>query len=187
MVISLSPVEGTSAQRVHALLAQMQAWPHWSEIALGAQKEYGMSEQEFSTVLPEFQRFMALSAEYRGLGMLGERPDVIWHSLILNTGRYREYCQTFMGRFVDHLPCSSYGFYGVGDAQADMCKEPPATCMDPWPAPPDPSPVPPKRGNMHQSILEGAPRFVAAYTEVFGHAPDVAIWPRAALVDGIAL
>ena len=134
-IVSIDP----AIQQVFETFTGMQAWPHWREIAGGAAKEYGVSQVEFEQVLPEYQRFMALSVAFPGLGMLGPRIDILWHSHILNTIRYASFCTEYMGRFVHHLPCSSYEIYGVpGEAQAGICNEPPATCMDPWPAPPDP-------------------------------------------------
>lgn len=182
-------------EQVHETLHAMESWPHWSEIARGAEKEYGMPREEFDRMLPEFQRFMALLRSYPGLGMLSPQVDNIWHSLILNTRRYQEFCEKFIGRFVHHLPCSSYDLYGFSRESSSICDEPPATCTDPWPAPPDPSPVPdppptpdpdPSHHDMHTIIEQGSSRFVATYTSVFGVAPDVAIWPRVALVEAIA-
>jgi hypothetical protein len=184
--------EGTVVSHVNEAFIAMQDWPHWAEIQRGAQKEYGMTVEAFYNVLPEYQRFMALNAGYRGLGMLSEQVDQIWHSHILNTIRYREYCDHYIGRFVDHLPCSSYELYGFSsdEAQRSICKEPPATCTDPFPAPPDPSPVPPKVAQYERiqtSILEGSPLFVSAYTRIYGHTPPDHIWERMSFVaDGIA-
>lgn len=181
----------SAVQKALDAFAAMQAWPHWNEIARGAEKEYGMSREEFERVLPEYQRFMALSAAFPGLGMLGERVDVLWHSHLLNTIRYGEFNERYIGRFVNHLPCSSYELYGVGGIQAEICKEPPATCMDPFPAPPDPSPVPKRnpdiiREQMREEILNGPSRFVAAYTQAFGYPPSPEFWPRTALIEAIA-
>jgi hypothetical protein len=186
MAIDVMQHTSNTTKQVYETLQAMQSWPHWLEIARGAEKEYGMSQEEFYRILPEFQRFMALLKAFPGLGMLSEKVDMLWHSLILNTARYREFCSLYIGRFVDHLPCSSYELYGF--SQDSQCKEPPATCTDPWPAPPDPSPVPDEMvPDMHTVIVQGAPRFVHLYTRIFGCAPDPVIWPRTSLVDAVAL
>jgi hypothetical protein len=134
---------------------------------------------------------MALLRRYPRLGMLSPQVDQIWHSLILNTIRYREFCSQYIGRFVDHLPCSSYDLYGF--SVDSICEEPPATCTDPWPAPPDPSPLPdppptpdPSHHDMHTIIEQGSSRFIDTYTLVFGVTPDVSIWPRTAQVSALA-
>lgn len=91
--------------RAEEKLAQIQNWPHWSEIGLVAQKEYGVSQEEFHTLLPEYQRFMALIAVgYKGLGMHSEAIDKVWHSHILHSKFYRQFCASCIGRWVDHLP-----------------------------------------------------------------------------------
>jgi hypothetical protein len=171
-------------KQVYKTLSAMQSWPHWSEIARGAEKEYGMTQEEYAGILPEFQRFMSLLKVFPGLGMLSERVDIVWHSLILNTARYREFCSQYIGRFVDHLPCSSYDLYGFPQ-KGEICEEPPSTCYGPNPPPPDPSPVPSEY--IHTVISQCSPQFVAFYTSVFGAAPDLEIWPRVSLVDGVAL
>jgi hypothetical protein len=171
-------VRETDAQHVQHVLQDVQAWPHWAEIAQGARKETGLSADAFYAVLPEYQRFMALSSAYRGLGMFSEQVDALWHAHILNTLRYQEFCAQVIGRFVHHLPCSSFELYLLPTA-SPICKEPPATCTDPWPAPPDPSPVPepePERNPDHRqemriSILECSHRFVNAYIEAYQCVP----------------
>ncbi len=177
-----------AVQKANEAFKAMQTWPHWSEIARGAEKEYGMSREEFNEVVPEYQRFMALSAAFPGLGMLGERIDILWHSHILNTIRYREFCDQFIGRMIDHLPCSSYAIYNcsLDDARGDMCNIP-SSCTDPFPAPPDPSPTPSRYEQMRTSILEGSSRFITAYTQVYGSALPAHLWERASLIaEGIA-
>ena len=61
-------------------LQVIQAWPHWNEIALCAQKEYTLSPEQFRLRLPEYQRFMALCAVYPGIGTISECIDLLWHS-----------------------------------------------------------------------------------------------------------
>lgn len=189
--VQTTPMNYKAIKKAKEVFDAMQSWPHWSEIACGAEKEYGMSREEFDTLLPEYQRFMALSAAFPGLGMLGERVDILWHSHILNTIRYQGFNEQYIGRMIHHLPCSSYELYDIEGVQAGICNEPPATCMDPWPAPPDPSPVPSEcvpneRIQMRKAILNAAPRFVAAYTQTFGYPPPLEFWPRTVLVDAIA-
>lgn len=167
-------------EAVRETVVSMQAWPHWTEIAHGAHKEYGISPEDFFLILPEYQRFMALLRGYPGLGMLSEKVDILWHAHLLNTRRYQDFCTSFIGHFVHHLPCSSYDLYGF-TPKAEICEEPPATCMDPFP-PSDDDDLNP----MHAIIRDGAPRFIAAYTAVFGHAPSEELWPRVVLVDAIA-
>ena len=87
-------------------LAAIEAWPHWDEIGLVAAKEYGMSSDVYQEHLPEFQRFMGLFAiGYRSLGMFSVDIDHIWHSLILATFRYQDFCHQFHnGQMIHHLP-----------------------------------------------------------------------------------
>jgi hypothetical protein len=36
--------------------------------------------------------------------MLKGNPDRVWHACIINTALYRELCERYLGRFVDHHP-----------------------------------------------------------------------------------
>ncbi len=168
-------------------LQVIQAWPHWNEIALCAQKEYTLSPEQFRLRLPEYQRFMALCAVYPGIGMISEQIDLLWHSHILHTALYDGFCELVIGRKIHHLPCSSYALYGVAPANAtDDC----TTCQ----LPAIPSTCYGKRSDemmpdLRQSILEGGQRFFAAYRLVFGE-PDPTLWARTArrpIAEGMAI
>src|SRR5215813_13464826 len=100
-----------STSRVLNAFEGIRRWEHWHEIQLCAQKEYVISADEFYRLLPEYQRFMALTAGYEGIGMLSVEVDKLWHAHILNTKRYYDFCQQYLGRIVHHLPCSSYALY----------------------------------------------------------------------------
>jgi len=58
----------------------------------------------------EFKRFLVLallvkSDDYR---LVPSRPvDALWHELILNTPKYREFCDKVFGRYLDHKPEAS--------------------------------------------------------------------------------
>src|SRR5215472_5106866 len=101
-----------SPSKVLSTFAAIQRWEHWHEIQLCAQKEYAMSVEEFYRLLPEYQRFIALAAGYEGIGMLSTEVDKLWHAHILNTKRYYDFCQQYLGHMVHHLRCSSYVLYG---------------------------------------------------------------------------
>jgi hypothetical protein len=191
----------TRRERVLDLLNQMQQWPYWNEVYLNCVKESPLSydafaaavragdaspqayddalrlsqmtEKEFRIYLPEFQRFMALYKEYAPLGMLSDRVDQIWHAFMLVSSRYREFCMTFFGYPIDHLPCSLYPLYGVDVPQSScLGKCVPSSC----------------RGNgggcqklteespTKESIIASTQSFIDAYTEAFGSVPDTRVW-----------
>jgi hypothetical protein len=110
--------------------------------------------------------------------MLSDSVDQIWHAFQLVSDRYREFCYTFIGKPVDHLPCSLYALYGIEDVASCEMKCVPKTC----------------EGNgggcgssgfnrdneekesMKGNILSGSGIFIEAYTKTFGAAPDLSIW-----------
>jgi hypothetical protein len=163
-------------EKAQRMLRAIQAWLHWDEIALCTQKEYGISPEQFQTRLPEYQRFLALCAVYPGLGMTSEAIDQLWHSHILHTLLYDEFCEMVIGHRIHHFPSSSYVFYGANANNADddctTCKLPsiPSTCYN----------TQFSSGLQEetcQSILGGGRRFREAYAAVFGELP--AIWSHA--------
>jgi hypothetical protein len=174
-------------ERAQHMFQTIQVWPHWDEIGLCAQKEYGLSSTQFQMLLPEYQRFMALCAVYPGIGMTSEAVDRIWLCHILHTSLYGTFCEPIIGHQIHHLPCSSYALYGVDFSAADddctTCKLPsiPTTCYGKLL--PDEA-----QAETRDSISGGGQRFRDAYMAVFGELP--AIWarvPRSQLVEGIAI
>lgn len=77
-------------------------------------------DDEFATIVKrlkyggatlEFKRFLALPLIYPGgqeLPFVPSLPlDSLWHAFILNTPRYREFCERVYGRYLDHVPGKS--------------------------------------------------------------------------------
>jgi hypothetical protein len=59
----------------------------------------------------EFKRFLALPVLYPDDSPQSFAPslplDALWHAFILNTPRYREFCDRVYGRYLDHVPGAS--------------------------------------------------------------------------------
>ena len=175
-----------SAFKVIKVFGAIQRWEHWHEIQLCAEKEYAMSAGEFYRLLPEYQRFIALTAAYEGVGMLSTEVDKLWHAHILNTKRYYDFCQQYLGRIIHHLPCSSYVLYGCDmNGQTVRCNTPPNP-----PIPPTP-PIPPSCNVMssgetvseiRDTILTAADGFYRAYKECYEVEPSPHVWERLALL-----
>lgn len=180
---------------VDAILVKIQQWDGWIAIQKGAAKEYGMSEQEFYAILPEYQKFMGLIAlGYRGIGMWSQKVDLIWHAHILNTQRYENFCQTIIGGMVHHVPCCDMKRLEPDALRADPDDpdpEPGPSCREPEPEPScreEPGPSCKEahlstslRGNGggQRSSLEdesSAAKFSALYVKVYGHIPPSDIW-----------
>jgi hypothetical protein len=95
----------TEMRSAQSTLRSIETWEHWSEIGLVAAKEYGVSQEQYAALLPEYQRFLALICSgYRGLGMFSKDIDEIWHSHILHTSLYADFCERFNGVLIQHFP-----------------------------------------------------------------------------------
>ena len=59
----------------------------------------------------EFKRFLALPLVYPGQHEYPFVPslplDALWHAFILNTPRYRAFCERVYGQYLDHVPGKS--------------------------------------------------------------------------------
>ena len=178
------PSQTKSKEATHKVIKvfdAIQRWEHWHEIQLCARKEYIMLAEEFYRLLPEYQRFIALTAGYEGIGMLSAEVDKLWHAHILNTKRYYDFCQQYLGRIVHHLPCSSYALYGY-----DM-NDQSANCI-----PPSCNAVHPDEtvSEIRDTILTAGENFYQAYRECYGIVPSPDIWERLALLpspEGITI
>lgn len=95
-----------TVEQGQAMRKQIQQWPYWEYIGAVAKKEYALSEERYRELLPEFQKFMCLIVlGINGLGMFDVEIDNIWHSFILATLRYRQFCERFnRGEMIHHLP-----------------------------------------------------------------------------------
>jgi uncharacterized protein YqgQ len=170
--------------RVLNALAAIQRWEHWHEIQLCAQKEYAMSAETFYQLLPEYQRFIALAAGYEGIGMLSSEVDKLWHAHILNTKRYYDFCQRYLGHMVHHLPCSSYVLYGLNaNDQSTHCDTP---------SPPTSCGVPPTcnvmdnsetNSEMRTAIITAGDNFYQAYRACYGITPSPDVWERITMLS----
>jgi hypothetical protein len=81
----------------------------WSfDLAPVARRYERNGGQDAARVEQEFRRFAALCAEHPEGGLAPSLPvDGLWHELVLDSTRYREFCQQAYGAFLDHIPDDS--------------------------------------------------------------------------------
>jgi hypothetical protein len=154
-------------------LKRIEAWQGWYDIERIASKEYGMTTTMFQEALPEYQKFMTLVALGYPVGMFSRQIDMLWHSHLLHTALYRTFCETAIGRFVDHQPTLS------PSPEAKQCEAPPT------PPPSDCIPPIPDTGRYPGKPAYTVSEFFAAYVSTFGSYPPH-IWGLS-VADGVAL
>ena len=102
----LAEVPVTSISGARTLYKRMKAWDY-SAIIETAMRECGVRTKEGAReLLDAFLQWFSLIPETTSdhpLQML-RSVDRIWHAMILNTKFYREFCNEFVGHFVDHNP-----------------------------------------------------------------------------------
>lgn len=67
------------------------------------------SREEAERAWTAFLQFMAVCMFKNARVTATPTADGIWHSFLLHTKQYREFCDQFMGGFVDHEPTSDEG------------------------------------------------------------------------------
>lgn len=73
------------------------------------ENENTLNKEELPKIEIEFKKFMKLVLREDGpLAMLDKRVDEFWHSFILFTPQYQEFCEKVIGFFVHHQPRTSY-------------------------------------------------------------------------------
>lgn len=160
MAMAVTQLPPQEVKDASAVLAPIQAWEHWNTIKLVAQKEYGMSPEEFDRYLPEYQRFLGLiRAGYAHMGMFSENVDKIWHSHVLHTTLYIPFSELLFGRIIHHVPNLEGGKQDCVSPDPcaskclSICKTPPPSCT-----------------SEHHPGTVGA--FIEAYTSLYGEPPS---------------
>src|ERR1700730_18001638 len=66
-------------------------------------KEGEYSETDFDEASTNLKRFFALTLHHEGpLAITSRAVDDLWHTFILFTPQYREFCERAFGGYVDH-------------------------------------------------------------------------------------
>lgn len=69
-------------------------------------EDHGYTDADMSIIEREFKRFMILSivSEDGGPGMFNQDVDNLWHTFLLFTKEYADFCEKCSGRFIHHAP-----------------------------------------------------------------------------------
>lgn len=71
-------------------------------------KEGSIDQHRIDEAVSEFRKYMALiSLGYQDLGMHSKEVDEVWHSFILFTTEYIDFCQKACGQMIHHRPNTS--------------------------------------------------------------------------------
>ncbi|MBU6447504.1 hypothetical protein KGQ24_01520 [Patescibacteria group bacterium] len=93
-----------SARQVSRALIAIDAYP-FSQVREKILVEEALPEGRVDEVIAEFRRFLKLIAMgHRGIGMISRDVDEVWHTFILFTRDYAEFCEEVFGFFLHHQP-----------------------------------------------------------------------------------
>lgn len=68
------------------------------------QAKEALARDEAETLFSDLLRFLYLCGRSSHACAPTARIDAAWHHFILFTRDYRDFCRTYFGRFIDHLP-----------------------------------------------------------------------------------
>lgn len=67
-----------------------------------------IADSEIGTAIDRFKDFIFLNAiGYSKLNMPIKEIDIVWHTFLLFTSEYADFCDRYVGRFVHHVPATS--------------------------------------------------------------------------------
>jgi hypothetical protein len=77
-------------------------------------RDGGVSYEEAKNIFEDTKLFLVECGSSPGTQVPSERTDLGWHTFILFTRDYREFCEKYFDRFIDHAPrndntCSDIG------------------------------------------------------------------------------
>lgn len=100
-----TPQTKNFAAHLDALMAFQAPYLEERVLKLGLAKD----KFEYHYLFDELKKFLWLSQTFKPtLSLFSLRVDEIWHQFILFTKQYQEFCQSFFGAYVHHLPESSH-------------------------------------------------------------------------------
>ena len=66
--------------------------------------DFGVDRSEALRRFNGLKQFLVLCALTPGYKVTSDRIDSMWHTFLLFTKDYREFCLTYLGRFINHEP-----------------------------------------------------------------------------------
>jgi hypothetical protein len=67
-------------------------------------KDFGEEKERATACFEALKQFMIVCAVSEGIKTSSEPVDDMWHTFLLFTKDYREFCHAYLGRFIDHRP-----------------------------------------------------------------------------------
>jgi hypothetical protein len=87
-------------------------------------RKEGMSESEAKTAFADTLKFLYLCGTSEENFVPTAKIDAVWHHFILFTAAYADFCLTFFGKFIHHIPAEaqSEGDYRSNCSKCSSCE-----------------------------------------------------------------
>ena len=66
--------------------------------------DYGISRDVAERCFTELKRFLIVCAMKPGYKVTSQPIDSMWHTFLLFTKQYKDFCEEYLGRFINHEP-----------------------------------------------------------------------------------
>ena len=97
-------------------LETLNSYDMWF-VAERIQKDNLMPASEITKSISLFKQFAAMfAAGYPNLNMPIKNVDAVWHTFILFTEEYADFCDRYLGKFLHHKPTTSRTIPGKASA-----------------------------------------------------------------------
>lgn len=79
---------------------------HMDNIIERCKEDYKYTNEDMAIIEKEFKKFMILSiiSETNSESMFSQDVDNLWHTFLLFTKEYADFCKKHAGRFIHHVP-----------------------------------------------------------------------------------
>ena len=116
MLLAQRRVRKSPSPRDFTQIARFDA-PYLEEVAI--RKGIVRNTPEFDALFAELKKYLYLCRHSSTtLAMLDESVDSLWHEFILFTAEYRHFCESLIGKLIDHRPNTSHTPTRIGSARA---------------------------------------------------------------------
>ncbi|MFA6065649.1 MAG: hypothetical protein WC707_00525 [Candidatus Babeliaceae bacterium] len=90
-----------------AVMHNIMAYP-MTDIIARCKKDHKYTDEDMIILEKELKRYLSLSGVKTkgdvGMGMYSKHVDNLWHTFILFTHEYAEFCNKYFGHFIHHMP-----------------------------------------------------------------------------------
>ena len=99
----VSKMQQLDLRETHKPLGEIMAYQN-DRVVRRYMKDYGASKEMAEKCFRELTRSLLVCAIKPGPKITSQSIDEMWHTFLLFTKSYKEFCEEYLGRFINHEP-----------------------------------------------------------------------------------